>query len=201
VRTRSSLGPRFLWLFSANTEGSRVAGCVLMFFLAVFSICSNGYLRALNLGFLALLACLLVIDIYTKYEPLWYVTLFVGVMSCLFALFDVCDELLASRSNESDAAALAKLTRGTSRCWGFILGLLALGALAVAVYLHLQVAKREGGPVKLGDTATSTQVMFGFTIAAIAAALVHTVMTKQVMVPKCTFCASERDNGNYACVV
>ena len=56
-------------------------------------------------------------------------------------------------------------------------------------------------PVKLGDTATSTQVMFGFTIAAIAAALVHTIMTKQVMVPKCTFCASERDNGNYACVV
>jgi hypothetical protein len=59
-------------------------------------------------------------------EPLKYVVLFIGVMSSLYSVWDICDDLILRKVNESDASVFAQRYGGSSQCWGVIWSIISL---------------------------------------------------------------------------
>lgn len=59
-------------------------------------------------------------------EPLKYVVLFIGVMSSLYSVWDICDDLILRKVNESDASVFAQRYGGSSQCWGVIWSIVSL---------------------------------------------------------------------------
>jgi len=49
-------------------------------------------------------------------EALRFVVLFVGVMSALYSVWDICDDLILRKVNESDASVFAQRYGGSSQC-------------------------------------------------------------------------------------
>ncbi|GAA5876602.1 hypothetical protein JCM3774_005997 [Rhodotorula dairenensis] len=72
----------------------------------------------------------------------WYM-LFLGVMSCLYSVYDILDDLILRKVNESDASVFAKRYGGSSQCWGVIWGLISLGFMAAAIVAGLAVFKED----------------------------------------------------------
>lgn len=170
-----------LVIASADDLGAEIAAGILIFFLLVFIFYAhNNYLRALNAGFIVLLGGLLALNIYTSFDALRFVTLFLGVMSCLFSVYDIWDDLISRRVNESDASVFAKMTHTSSRCWGVIWGLVALVSLVAAVYFHLLVAKDSGDQLdSLADASDGTKAALGCAVGIVALSIVHTVFTRR----------------------
>jgi len=59
-------------------------------------------------------------------EPLKYVVLFIGVMSALYSVWDICDDLILRKVNTSDASVFAQKYGGSSQCWGVIWSIISL---------------------------------------------------------------------------
>ncbi|KAF8856658.1 hypothetical protein BDZ45DRAFT_462975 [Acephala macrosclerotiorum] len=59
-------------------------------------------------------------------EALRYVVLFIGVMSALYSVWDICDDLILRKVNSSDASVFAKKYGGSSQCWGVIWSIISL---------------------------------------------------------------------------
>ncbi|KAK3945157.1 peptidase M50B-like-domain-containing protein [Diplogelasinospora grovesii] len=59
-------------------------------------------------------------------EALRYVVLFIGVMSSLYSVWDICDDLILRKVNSSDASVFAKRYGGSSQCWGVIWSIISL---------------------------------------------------------------------------
>ncbi|ETI40575.1 hypothetical protein F441_13982 [Phytophthora nicotianae CJ01A1] len=175
-----------LTIASADKTASEVAAGILIFFLLVFIFYAhNGYLRILNFCFILLLAGLLALNIWTTFDALQYVTLFVGVMSCLFSVYDIWDDLISRRVNESDASVFAKMTHTSSRCWGVIWGLIALVSLVAAVYFNLLVAEDSGESLtNISDASAGTKVALACAVVIVALAVVHTGFTRRCMLRK-----------------
>uniref|UniRef100_M4B708 Uncharacterized protein n=1 Tax=Hyaloperonospora arabidopsidis (strain Emoy2) TaxID=559515 RepID=M4B708_HYAAE len=175
-----------LTIASADKTASEVAAGVLIFFLLVFIVyANNGYLRILNFSFIVLLAGLLALNIGTTFDALQYVTLFLGVMSCLFSVYDIWDDLISRRVNESDASVFAKMTHTSSRCWGLIWGLIALVSLVAAVYFNLLVAESSGESLtNISDASTGTKIALAFAVVIVVLAVVHTGFTRRCMLRK-----------------
>lgn len=174
-----------LIIASGNRLGSEIAAGVLIFFLIVFVFyADNNYLRMLNLSFIMLLGGLLAVNlVISSADPLQYVTLFVGVMSCLFSIYDIWDDLISRRVNESDASMFAKMTHTSSRCWGVIWGIIAVASLAAAIYFNLLVGEDAGESItSFGDMATETQVVLWTVAAVVGISVLHTGFTR-----RCTF--------------
>ncbi|KAL5361248.1 peptidase M50B-like-domain-containing protein [Aspergillus floccosus] len=66
-------------------------------------------------------------------EALRWVVLFIGVMSALYSVWDICDDLIIRKVNTSDASVFAQRYGGSSRCWGVIWSLISLGFMAVGI--------------------------------------------------------------------
>ncbi|CAG8753837.1 8134_t:CDS:2, partial [Racocetra persica] len=67
-----------------------------------------------------------------------YFVLFVGVMSCLYSLWDILDDLVVRKVNESDASQFAKLCRCCpAQCWGVIWLFISFIFLGAAVILGI----------------------------------------------------------------
>lgn len=66
-------------------------------------------------------------------EALRFVVLFIGVMSCLYSAWDICDDLILRKINSSDASVFAKRYGGSSRCWGLIWSVVSVLFLAAAI--------------------------------------------------------------------
>jgi hypothetical protein len=166
---------------SADQLAAEIAAGVLIFFLLVFIFYAhNNYLRALNAGFIVLLGGLLALNICTTFHALRFVTLFLGVMSCLFSVYDIWDDLISRRVNESDASVFAKMTHTSSRCWGVIWGLVALVSLVAAVYFHLLVAQDDGDALtSISDASTGTKVALGCAVGIVALSVAHTAFTRR----------------------
>ena len=175
-----------LTIASADKTASEVAAGVPIFFLLVFIVyANNGYLRILNFSFIVLLAGLLALNIGTTFDALQYVTLFLGVMSCLFSVYDIWDDLISRRVNESDASVFAKMTHTSSRCWGLIWGLIALVSLVAAVYFNLLVAESSGESLtNISDASTGTKIALAFAVVIVVLAVVHTGFTRRCMLRK-----------------
>ncbi|GAA5939569.1 M50 family metallopeptidase [Sporobolomyces koalae] len=67
--------------------------------------------------------------------------LFVGVMSSLYSIFDICDDLIFRKVNESDASVFAKRYGGSSQCWGVVWVIISLGFAACGIIAGLAVFK------------------------------------------------------------
>ncbi|KAH8909051.1 hypothetical protein BR93DRAFT_524101 [Coniochaeta sp. PMI_546] len=55
-----------------------------------------------------------------------FVVLFIGVMSSLYSVWDICDDLILRKVNSSDASVFAKRYGGSSQCWGVIWSIISL---------------------------------------------------------------------------
>ncbi|CAK7562564.1 MAG: hypothetical protein SEPTF4163_000412 [Sporothrix epigloea] len=59
-------------------------------------------------------------------EALRFVVLFIGVMSSLYSVWDICDDLILRKVNESDASVFAQRYGGSSQCWGVMWSIVSL---------------------------------------------------------------------------
>lgn len=59
-------------------------------------------------------------------EALRFMVLFIGVMSSLYSVWDICDDLILRKVNESDASVFAKRYGGSSQCWGVVWSFISL---------------------------------------------------------------------------
>ncbi|KAI1004185.1 hypothetical protein K3495_g4027 [Podosphaera aphanis] len=59
-------------------------------------------------------------------EGLRFVVLFIGVMSALYSVWDICDDLILRKVNSSDASVFAQRYGGTSQCWGVLWSIVSL---------------------------------------------------------------------------
>ncbi|EQC32626.1 hypothetical protein SDRG_09939 [Saprolegnia diclina VS20] len=176
-----------LVIASPNKLAAEIAAGVLIALLFVFIFyAQNAYLRYLNAGFIVLLGGLLALTLATEYNGVRYLVLLVGVMSCLFSIYDIWDDLIARRVNDSDASVFAKMTHTSSRCWGVIWGLFALATMGCALYFNLVVAMHSYAST---PTIHAASEMTSGTLAALVLAasvvvlgVVHTVLTRRCMV-------------------
>ncbi|KDN60393.1 hypothetical protein CSUB01_00499 [Colletotrichum sublineola] len=63
--------------------------------------------------------------------------LFIGVMSSLYSVWDICDDLIMRKVNSSDASVFAQRYGGSSRCWGLIWSVISICLMAVAIVAGL----------------------------------------------------------------
>ncbi|OJJ46824.1 hypothetical protein ASPZODRAFT_131714 [Penicilliopsis zonata CBS 506.65] len=66
-------------------------------------------------------------------EPLRFVVLFIGVMSSLYSVWDICDDLILDKVNKSDASQFAKRYGGSSRCWGIVWFFISLIFMVIGI--------------------------------------------------------------------
>jgi len=103
-----------------DTNASKVASLVL----AVFFIFTLWWARRNVLTWVLLLGMSGLIVLFWLLnggEVLRYLVLFIGVMSCLYVLWDVIDDTIARKVNASDASAFAKICGCfPSQVWGVI---------------------------------------------------------------------------------
>ncbi|KAL2794314.1 peptidase M50B-like-domain-containing protein [Aspergillus keveii] len=66
-------------------------------------------------------------------QALRWVVLFIGVMSALYSVWDICDDLILRKVNSSDASVFAQRYGGSSRCWGLLWSLISLIFIAIAI--------------------------------------------------------------------
>ncbi|CAK4235563.1 unnamed protein product [Aphanomyces euteiches] len=178
-----------LVIASPDKLSAEIAAGILIFFLLIFIFyAKNSYMRWLNGGFIILLGGLLALDIATKVNSLRYVILLMGVMSCLFSIYDIWDDLISRRVNNSDATVFANMTHTSSRCWGVIWGLFALATLDGAVYFTLLVSQHvsPAPPVdSIKDLSSSSTIALVFSASVLVLGIIHTVLTRN-----CEFMAS-----------
>ncbi|KAI1324780.1 peptidase M50B-like-domain-containing protein [Xylariaceae sp. FL0255] len=66
-------------------------------------------------------------------EALRFVVLFIGVMSSLYSVWDICDDLILRKVNSSDASVFAQRYGGSSQCWGVIWSIISILFLAAGI--------------------------------------------------------------------
>ncbi|KAK0252078.1 hypothetical protein B0A54_07781 [Friedmanniomyces endolithicus] len=66
-------------------------------------------------------------------EPLRYLVLFIGVMSSLYSVWDICDDLILRKVNSSDASQFAKRYGGSSQCWGVVWSVVSVLFMAAGI--------------------------------------------------------------------
>lgn len=70
-------------------------------------------------------------------EALRFVVLFIGVMSSLYSIWDIGDDLIFRKVNSSDASVFAERYGGSSRCWGVIWSVISVCFMAVGIVVGL----------------------------------------------------------------
>jgi len=63
-----------------------------------------------------------------------YVVLFMGVMSSLYSVWDIVEDLIRRRVNESDASRFSQLCGGSPQLWGFLWFLISLSFIALSIF-------------------------------------------------------------------
>jgi hypothetical protein len=70
-------------------------------------------------------------------QALRFVVLFIGVMSSLYSVWDICDDLILRKVNESDSSVFAKRYGGSSQCWGVIWAIISVLFMAAGIVAGL----------------------------------------------------------------
>jgi len=83
----------------------------------------------------------LVFSIYTLADNV--IQLFIGVMSSLYSVWDICDDLILRKVNSSDASVFAKRYGGSSQCWGIIWSLVSLVFMVCGILAGLAAFKQS----------------------------------------------------------
>ncbi|KAL2886281.1 hypothetical protein HOO65_060111 [Ceratocystis lukuohia] len=121
----SSLIGALLTFCGFNIVASKIASLVLaVAFLLTIWWGKRDWLTVLTvLSAVGLLAACWFIN---HAEALRFVVLFIGVMSSLYSVWDICDDLILRKINESDASVFAHRYGGSSRAWGIVWSLVSL---------------------------------------------------------------------------
>ncbi|KAI0877754.1 peptidase M50B-like-domain-containing protein [Hypoxylon argillaceum] len=72
-------------------------------------------------------------------EGLRFVVLFIGVMSSLYSVWDICDDLILRKVNSSDASVFAKRYGGSSQCWGVVWSIISVLFLVAGIIAGIAV--------------------------------------------------------------
>jgi len=64
-------------------------------------------------------------------------------MSSLYSVWDICDDLILRKVNESDASVFAKRYGGSSQCWGVIWSLISLFLMVMGILAALAAFKQD----------------------------------------------------------
>ncbi|KAB5575727.1 peptidase M50B-like-domain-containing protein [Coniochaeta sp. 2T2.1] len=72
-----------------------------------------------------------------------FVVLFIGVMSSLYSVWDICDDLILRKVNSSDASVFAKRYGGSSQCWGVIWSIISLLFMAAGIVAGIAAFPRS----------------------------------------------------------
>jgi len=72
-------------------------------------------------------------------EALRFVVLFIGVMSSLYSVWDICDDLILRKVNSSDASVFAKRYGGSSQCWGVIWSIISIVVMVCGILAGIAV--------------------------------------------------------------
>ncbi|PBP16877.1 hypothetical protein BUE80_DR012398 [Diplocarpon rosae] len=113
----SSLIGALLIFCGFNIVASKIASIVLgVCFLLTLWWARRDWL---TIGTVLLAVGLLVACWFIEHaEALRFMVLFIGVMSALYSVWDICDDLILRKVNESDASVFAQRYGGSSQCWG-----------------------------------------------------------------------------------
>lgn len=128
----SSLIGMLLTFCGFNIVASKVASIVLgVCFLLVLWWGKKNWLTILTilLSVGLLVACWFI----DHAEPLRFFVLFIGVMSSLYSVWDICDDLILRKVNSSDASQFAKRYGGSSQCWGVIWSIISVLFMAIGI--------------------------------------------------------------------
>ncbi|CAG8745354.1 17932_t:CDS:2, partial [Cetraspora pellucida] len=100
-----------------NVVASKAASVVLGVLLIILLFWAKNWLtRGITVFFVIVIVVLWIVE---NGVGLRYFVLFVGVMSCLYSLWDILDDLVFRKVNESDASQFAKLCRCCpAQVWG-----------------------------------------------------------------------------------
>ncbi|RIA98496.1 peptidase M50B-like-domain-containing protein [Glomus cerebriforme] len=127
-----------------NKIALKVAAVVLGVILLILLFwAKNWLLRGLTVFFIGVIVALWFVE---NGAGLRYFVLFVGVMSCLYSLWDIMDDLIFRKVNESDASKFAKECRCCpSQIWGCIWLIISFVFLGVGVLAGLAVFRPDNG--------------------------------------------------------
>ncbi|KIM25998.1 hypothetical protein M408DRAFT_330785 [Serendipita vermifera MAFF 305830] len=126
-----------------NTNASKIATLVLaaVFLLSLFWARKQLMPWILIFGFVGLI---LLFWFVKQSIALRFLVLFMGVMSCMYVLWDVVDDTIARKTNTSDAAVYAKLCGCCpTRVWGVIWLIIAAVYFAAGILVGLAVFKQS----------------------------------------------------------
>ncbi|RKF77778.1 hypothetical protein GcC1_061012 [Golovinomyces cichoracearum] len=84
-------------------------------------------------------------------EALRFVVLFLGVMSALYSVWDICDDLVIRKVNTSDASVFAERYGGSSQCWGIFWSLISILFLIGGIFAGI-IAFPESATQQIQDS-------------------------------------------------
>ncbi|KAK3671759.1 hypothetical protein LTR78_008304 [Recurvomyces mirabilis] len=128
----SSIIGMLLTFCGFDIVASKVASIVLgVCFLFVLWYGKKDWLTILTI--LLAVGCLVAFWFIAHAEALRFYVLFIGVMSSLYSVWDICDDLIFRKVNSSDASQFAKRYGGSSQCWGVIWSIISICFMAVGI--------------------------------------------------------------------
>ncbi|KAG2221136.1 hypothetical protein INT45_004445 [Circinella minor] len=139
----SSLIGAILVMCGFDVLASKVASIFLgVCLLFILWWARNWLTRGIGILFIGLIVLLWLV---AKSTGLKYYVLFVGVMSCLYCLWDILDDLVFRKAYESDASKFAKQCGGcmSSRVWGVIWFIISLIFFVAGILIGLVAFKDD----------------------------------------------------------
>ncbi|CAO1631562.1 unnamed protein product [Parajaminaea phylloscopi] len=72
---------------------------------------------------------------------LQYYVLFMGVMSCLYSIWDIIEDLVLRKHNDSDASAFSRLVGGAPQMWGVLWAFISVAFFALGMIVGILAFK------------------------------------------------------------
>lgn len=122
--------------FDSRLLASKVASVVFGIIMILVLIWARNWVaRVTTVVFIALIVGLFFIE---EGAGIRYVMLFLGVMSCLYSIWDIFEDLVFRRVNESDASQFAKVCFCCpAQVWGLIWALISIVCMAGGILAGL----------------------------------------------------------------
>ncbi|EPQ26858.1 uncharacterized protein PFL1_05493 [Pseudozyma flocculosa PF-1] len=124
-----------------DERASKVASIVIgVFFLFTLWWARRDWLTWVLL--LAMVGLFVLFWLVADSVALRYFVLFIGVMNCLYSVWDICDDLIFRKVNESDATAFSKVVGCCPpQVWGVIWLFISLGFFAAGIVIGIVAFK------------------------------------------------------------
>ncbi|KAJ1545926.1 hypothetical protein HK405_007542 [Cladochytrium tenue] len=125
-----------------NLLASKVVVCVVgLAMLLTLFWAKNWLTRGITVIFIGAIAFFWWFD---NSLVLRYIVLFLGVMSSFYAVWDIIEDLVVRKVNESDASAFSRICCGPPQMWGFFWFLISVIFIAAAIIAAIVVFKDNG---------------------------------------------------------